>query len=45
MSSAAAQQVNVMSFCYLATLYLLEKSSPKFQVIENIGGGGGGGGA
>lgn len=34
--SAAAQQINVMSFCYIATLYLLEKSSPKFQAIEKI---------
>ena len=34
--NAATQQLNVMSFCYIATLYLLEKSSPKFQAIEKI---------
>ena len=31
---AAREQVNVASFCYLLTLYLLEKNAPKFQSME-----------
>jgi hypothetical protein len=34
--SAARAQVNVMSFCYLLTLHLLEKTAPKFARIEEI---------
>jgi len=34
--TAATQQVNVAAFCYLSTLYLLEKSSPKFQFIDEV---------
>ena len=34
--SAAAAQSNVLGFCYLLTLYLLDKSAPKFQSLENI---------
>ena len=33
---AARAQVNVMSFCYLLTLHLLEKTAPKFARIEEI---------
>ena len=31
---AAREQVNVASFCYLLTLYLLEKNAPRFQSME-----------
>ena len=30
------KQANVLGFCYLSTLYVLEKNAPKFQRIENV---------
>ena len=33
-ASTAKEQANVLGFCYLLTLHLLEKSAPKFMVVE-----------
>lgn len=35
-ASTAAELANVMGFCHLMTLYLLEKGSPRFQGIEDV---------
>ena len=33
-ASTAKEQANVLGFCYLLTLHLLERSAPKFMAVE-----------